>query len=318
MTKNFKPHSFDDFVGQDKVKQILQILCQSALKQDVCVPHFMLAGPPGLGKTTLARIVASEMDSRLIEIVAGNLQKPSDILRHVLELRPRDILFIDEIHGLPRDVEEVLYGAMEDFRVPTSMMTLDVQPFTCVGATTLSGLVSAPLRSRFVQILNLEPYSSMELQSIVMNMAVKTGFELEPEIAFEIAVRSRNTARIALGNLRWFFEFCNGKNVLPDMDAVKQSFALKGLDDHGLTQLDRVYLTALVESPHPMGLSTLVAITGENKNNLANTIEPFLVKQGYVQTTGRGRIATEKARQVILGNVKFKIVPTECVPAGCA
>jgi Holliday junction DNA helicase RuvB len=322
MSDAYRPLSFESFIGQERPKKVLEILCKAAKRKGTCVPHVLLSGPPGLGKTTLARIVANEMGSRLIEVVASNLQATEQMAKHLTKLQPKDVLFIDEIHGLPRGVEEVLYAALEDGRIPIIqncfddlMKTLgigggrsqpttamvELPPFTCIGATTLSGLVSDPLRSRFVQALQLEPYSDEDLQKIVQNAAVSMKFDIAPSVALEIAVRSRATARTAIGNLRWFNEYCEGTESKPDIAAIGEAFALKDVDNNGLTKLDRAYLAILAEATVPLGISTLASAVGENEDNLLQAIEPFLIRKGYVRKTGRGRVATSKAIELITG-----------------
>lgn len=322
MSDACRPDSFEGFIGQEKPKRVLQILCQAAKRKGTCPPHVLLSGGPGLGKTTLARIVAQEMGSRLIEVVASNLQATEQMTKHLTKLKPKDVLFIDEIHGLPRGVEEVLYAALEDGRIPVMQNGYDdlmkslgigggksqpttamfeLPPFTCIGATTLSGLVSDPLRSRFVQILQLEPYSDAELQTIVMNAAAGMKFDISPVVALEIAMRSRATARTAIGNLRWFAEYCEGTGSKPDLPAIGDAYELKEVDANGLTKLDRSYLSVLVEAGTPLGVSTLASSIGEGEDNLLQTIEPFLIRKGYVRKTGRGRIATAKAVELVNG-----------------
>lgn len=319
MGNEFRPSGFAEFIGQDKPKKVLEILCRSAKKKGTCVPHVLLCGPPGLGKSSLSRIISAEMgSSRLVEIVASNLQSTEQMAKHLMKLKPKDVLFIDEIHGLSRGVEEVLYAALEEGRIPviqngyddlmkslgmgskqpTSVM-VNLPPFTCIGATTLSGLVSDPLRSRFVQVLQLEPYSDAELQAIVLNAAAGMKFKIDPMVAMEIAMRSRMTARTAIGNLRWFVDFCEGTGSEPDLQAIGEAFALKEVDASGLTKLDRTYLAVLVEAAAPLGVSTLASSVGEGEDNLLQTVEPFLIRKGYVRKTGRGRIATQKAIDLV-------------------
>ena len=309
-----RPADFESFTGQDKPKKVLEILCRSAKNRNGCVPHVLLSGPPGLGKTTMARIVAHEMGSRLVEVVASNLQATEQMVKHLTRLKERDVLFIDEIHGLPRGVEEVLYAALEDGRIPVAQSGYDdlmkslglgrrdpttvmvqLPPFTCIGATTLGGLVSDPLRSRFVQCLTLEPYTDEELTTIAVNAAVRMGFRISKAIALEVAKRSRCTARNAVMNLRWLTEYCGGTGSAPDAGAVVEAFDLKEISPEGLTKVDRAYLAALVEGSEPLGLSTLAATTGENEETLAQAVEPFLIRRGYVRKGPRGRTATPKA-----------------------
>jgi Holliday junction DNA helicase RuvB len=317
---NTRPSGFSSFIGQDKPKRVLQILVQSAKRKGTCVPHVLLSGPPGLGKTTLSRIIAQEMGSRLVEIIASNLQAPEQMVKHLTRLKENDVLFIDEIHGLPRGVEEILYGALEDGRIsvtqagyddmlkglglgkkqPTSTM-VKLPQFTCVGATTLSGLVSDPLRSRFVQCLSLEAYSDEELRHIILDASAKMDFAITPEIAMEVARRSRSTARTAIANLRWLYEYCGGTGSEPDATAIKDAFDLKEISPEGLTKVDMAYLTALVESGEPLGLSTLAACTGESEETLAQAIEPFLIRKGFIRKGPRGRISTAKAMELADG-----------------
>ena len=321
MSDACRPETFDTFIGQDRPKKVLEILCRSAKKKGTCPPHVLLSGGPGLGKTTLARIVAHEMNSRLVEVVASNLQATEQMVKHLTRLKPKDVLFIDELHGLPRGVEEVLYAALEDGRIPVMQSGYDdlmkslgiggkgksqpttamveLPPFTCIGATTLSGLVSDPLRSRFVQTLGLEPYSDLELRTIVLNAAAAMKFDLSPVVAMEIAMRSRATARTAIGNLRWFAEYCEGTGSTPDLPAIGEAFALKEVDANGLTKLDRAYLSVLVEAGAPLGVSTLAASVGENEDSLLQAVEPFLIRKGFVHKTARGRVATQKALELV-------------------
>jgi len=319
---DIRPSTFDQFIGQDRPKRVLQILCQAARKRGGTVPHILLSGPPGLGKTTLARIVAHEMGGRLVETIASNLQYPDQLASLLSGLQEGDVFFIDEVHGLSRAVEEILYSAMEDRHISVvqpgfdSLMraiglpgktetarTVDLPPFTLIGATTLQGLLSAPLRSRFIQALTLEPYSVQDLQRIVMNAASSLSFPVSPDSAYEIARRSRATARIAIGHLQWLTEFCTAGDRVPDMAAIEEAFALREIDVAGLTKLDRDYLRVLVETDGPVGIATLAATLGESADTLAQSVEPWLVREAYVRRTPRGRVAGEKARAVLGGEV---------------
>ena len=314
--KDTRPASFDEYVGQDQAKAVLNILCKSALKKGTPICHTLLSGRSGLGKTTLCRILAEEMGSNLIELVASNIQDPQQLTSQLAQLKERDILFIDEIHSLPRSVEEVLYSAMEDHRITlvvesdfndmlkslgmaspkqTRMITMDLPAFTLIGATTLAGLVSAPLRSRFVQSLNLDPYSISDLQRIVLNAAKKMNFRISKAVAGEIAKRSRCTARTAVGNLHWIMEYSCAGDSTATLETVADAFLLKGIDESGLTKLDLDYLALLVTAKHPVGLSSLAASLGESERTLTESIEPYLMQEGLVRRANRGRVAEQRA-----------------------
>lgn len=315
-----RPNSFEGFVGQERPKKVLQILCAAAKRKGTCVPHVLLSGPPGLGKTTLARIVAHEMGSRLFEVVAGNIQTPEQMAKQLMRLTPRSVFFCDEGHALNRQVEETLYGALEDNRIsviqsgyddmmkglglgkkePKATM-VELPPFTCIMATTLSGLISDPLRSRFVQCLTLEQYSDEELTRIVLDAAGKMGFGIAEGIAMEVARRSRATARTAIANLKWLAEYCDGVGASPDVTAIRGAFDLKEISPEGLTKVDMAYLSALAEAGEPLGLSTLAAATGESEETLAQAIEPFLLRKGLIRKGPRGRVATAKAVEMVSG-----------------
>lgn len=316
---NNRPTTFDAYVGQDRAKVILQILCSSAKKKQRAIPHVLLSGRSGLGKTTLARIVANEMGAKLVELVASNLQDPQQLTSQLAQLEENSILFIDEIHSLPRAVEEILYGAMEDHRITlvveseygsmlknlgmsskqTRTITMQLPSFTLLGATTLSGLVSAPLRSRFVQTLNLDPYSTSDLQKIILNASKRMGFMLSQAVAKEIAKRSRSTARIAIGHLQWLIEYCTASDTTATLESASEAFILKGVDESGLTKLDIAYLQVLVDARHPVGLGSLSASLGESDKTITESIEPFLMQEGYIRRANRGRTAEQKAFDLI-------------------
>ena len=314
--QNFRPSSLQDFVGQERVRKVLQILCRSAKAKQVAVSHILLSGGPGLGKTTLARIVANEMGSRLVETIGGNLQTPEQLVGLLRSLKPQDILFIDEIHAMPRSVEEILYPAMEDGMVPVVkteasdfMKALGVQakpatemvalpPFTLIGASTMSGLVSAPLRSRMAHELILEPYSLDDLTRIVLRASRAMGVELELGVALEVAKRSRSTARIAVVHLRWLLEYSLGMGVEPDLNAVREAFDMRDVDACGLTGQDRRYLSMLIDADQPVGLSSVSAALNETIETIEQAMEPHLIREGLIRRAPRGRVATERAREM--------------------
>jgi holliday junction DNA helicase RuvB len=312
-----RPQSLAQFVGQPAARKILGVLIAAARKRGEPVPHLLMSGPPGLGKTTLARIVASEMGGNLVEIVGSSVKHVGDMTHHLLQLKSHDVLFLDEIHALPRRLEEILYPAMEDGVVAADHSAFDgmmkqlgvhtesktrtvhrLPPFTLVGATTMQGLVTAPLRSRFRQILELQPYSVDELQQIVTSTAAKLSFALPDALALEIAKRSRGTARIALSHLLWYRDVVQGDGGVATAELLSMAFEMRGVDGHGLTRTDRDYLRVLVESEDAQGVDTLAAALGESVETLTESIEPYLLRCGYITRTPRGRTATERARQL--------------------
>jgi Holliday junction DNA helicase RuvB len=312
---SLRPERLDQFVGQEAARRILGVLVAASKKRGEPVPHLLLSGPAGLGKTTLARIVAHEMGGRLVEMIGSSVKTTNDMTRHLMQLQPNDVLFVDELHALPRKVEEVLYPALEDGTVTTSEKGFDdlikqlgirhgqqaakthrLPPFTLVGATTLLGLTTAPLRSRFRQVIELEPYSVEDLERIVLGVAEKLAFALPAELAAEIAKRSRGTARTAVSNLYWVRDVVQGDGDVATAELVRLAFDLKGVDQNGLTRTDREYLERLVGSEEPVGAEALATALGESIETVTGTIEPFLLREGYMTRTPRGRVATDRAR----------------------
>jgi len=315
-----RPTTFSDYVGQEQGKAILNVLTKSALKKGTAIAHTLLNGRPGLGKTTLCRIIANEMGSKLVEVVASSIQDPQQLTVQLVCLEPNDILFIDEIHSLPRAVEEVLYSAMEELKISivceteygdlmkslgmgstkkSRTVVCELPPFSVFGATTLLGSVSAPLRSRFVQVINLEPYSVSELATIVQNAASKMKFKLSHSVAVEIAKRSRGTARIAIGNLHWIMEYSTASESSATLQTVSEAFLMKGIDANGLTKLDHDYLSILVAAKQALGLSSIAASLGESEKTISDSIEPFLLQEGYIRRASKGRVAEQKAFNLI-------------------
>jgi holliday junction DNA helicase RuvB len=314
---NIRPEKLDQFVGQEQARKILSVLIAAAKRRHEPVPHLLMSGSAGLGKTSLARIVAHEMNGRLVEMVGSSIKTVHDMTHHLMQLKPNDLLFLDEAHALPRRIEEILYGAMEDGAITVEqrgfndlMRQLGVQhgeksvsthrlpPFTLVAATTMAGLCSAPLRSRFRQVLELKPYSNEELQTIVRSAGAKIGFEMDPGLALEIARRSRGTARIAVNSMLWFRDVVQGGGGAATTELLNTAFHMRGTDENGLTNADREYLRWLIESTEPVGVETLASALGESVETLEQSIEPFLLQQGFIGRTPRGRVATDKARQL--------------------
>jgi Holliday junction DNA helicase RuvB len=318
---NLRPATLDQFVGQEQARKVLQVLITAAKRRgETTLSHLLLSGGPGLGKTSLARIVASAMGGRLVEVIASSIKAPAEMTERLLSLRERDVLFLDEIHALGRPIEEQLYGAMEDGVVAVShrnfnqlMRDIGVRggaggesrtvqqlpPFSVIGATTLLGLCSAPLRSRFAQVLELEPYDIESLRLIVSNAAQKLRFELADEIARRIALRSRNTARTAVAHLVWYRDYVAADGGVATVEALEAAFRLRGIDATGLTRADRLYLRCLAENEEAVGLDTLAATLGETAETLEESVEPFLLREGLIQRTARGRLVTDKGRQTL-------------------
>ena len=316
--ENSRPNTLSEFVGQKQAVGILKIHLASARKRSASMPHLLMAGPPGLGKTSLAKIIASETGGRLKEVVGGTIKTPADVAKLMGDIRAGDVLFIDEIHAVQRSVEELFYSIMEDGTLAFEDKTCDrmfkdlglgtgkgttrsikkLPPFTMVGATTLLGIVSSPLRSRFHSILTLQPYSLEEMTAIVLRTAKQLDVALPKEIAIQVAARSKGTARIAVSNVHWLRDYALAQGCRLTTKTANDAFSLKGIDPNGLTPSDRLYLQKLVSSAETVGVETLAATMGESVETLEQTIEPFLLAQGYVEKTARGRAATAKARSI--------------------
>jgi Holliday junction DNA helicase RuvB len=300
-----RPSSLDEFVGQQKVREQLRLLLHAAQLQQRTPDHILLAGPPGLGKTTLSMIVASELDKPLHQTSGPAIQHAGDLAAVLSALTPGEILFVDEIHRMARSAEEMLYLAMEDFKVDimvgkgagATSIPLEIAPFTLVGATTRSGLLPNPLRDRFGFTAHLEFYEDHELEKVVHRAAQLLQFEIVDSAVTEIASRSRGTPRIANRLLRRVRDYALVHEVAGDERSVKAALALYDVDALGLDRLDREVLRAVVErfGGGPVGLSTLAVSVGEEAETIESVVEPFLVRIGLMTRTPRGRIATKLA-----------------------
>lgn len=303
-----RPKRLTEFVGQETVREQLQLVLDAARGRGVSPDHVLLAGPPGLGKTTLAMIIAAEMGTALRLTSGPAIQHSGDLAAILSGLQEGDILFIDEIHRLARTAEEMLYLAMEDFRVDVvvgkgpgaTSIPLTLPPFTVVGATTRTGLLPAPLRDRFGFTAHLEFYETHELEAVVTRSADLLGAPLDAQAAHEIASRSRGTPRIANRLLRRVVDYAQvrGSGAL-DLEAAQGALTLFEVDRYGLDRLDRAVLDAVCQrfAGGPVGLTTLAVTVGEEAETVETVAEPYLVREGFLVRTNRGRAATPKAFQ---------------------
>lgn len=304
--QNLRPRQINDYVGQGKIKEHLQIHIQAAKTRSEPLGHTLLHGPPGLGKTTLAHIVANEMGAQLRVTSGPAIEKPGDLASLLTNLGEGDVLFIDEIHRLRPAVEEVLYGAMEDCLLdimigkgPTARsVRLNLKPFTLVAATTKAGSISAPLRDRFLHTFKLSFYRTDEMEKIVLRSADILGVQMDPRAASLIAGASRATPRIGNRLVRSVRDFAqvNGQNTI-DPVVVQRTLASLDIDADGLDATDRMLLTSIIDSfgGGPVGLSTLAAVLAEEEETIEDVYEPFLMQQGFLQRTPKGRMVTKKA-----------------------
>lgn len=298
MASGIRPSTFDEIIGQDSVKQRLQVSVKGCKNTGTVMPHVLIDGPPGLGKTTIASAIANELGTNLYTTNAANIRSIKNIVPYIMGMQPRSVLFIDEIHRLPKIVEEFLYPIMEDFVLNITVKndedkdvpeTIDLPMFTMVGATTSSGSLSQPFYDRFQIKEHLCFYSDDDLAKLARLNSQKLGIVIDDEGLLEIAKRSKGTPRILNGRLQWYKNFmsCHPN----DNKTINEIFNVQGIDENGLDVYDKMYLDVLKKSKGtPIGLKGISSLTGISIETIENSIEPFLVRKGYVNRTQKGRV----------------------------
>ena len=304
--ENIRPQSLDEYVGQSEVKENLRIFIEAAKMRNEPLDHVLLYGPPGLGKTTLAHIIANELESNIKTASGPAIEKSGDLAAILSTLEPGDVLFIDEIHRLPKYIEEMLYSAMEDFELDivvgsdqsSRSIKIDLPPFTLVGATTRAGDIAAPLRDRFGIVNKLEFYSDEELQGIIKRTSRVLDMDIDDDAAIELAKRSRRTPRIANRLFKRVRDFASvlGDGKI-DLKIAEEALDRLKVDKYGLDSIDIEYLTALIDKFNggPVGVETIASAIGEEISTLEDVVEPYLMQEGFIKRTPRGRMVTDKA-----------------------
>lgn len=319
---NIRPQYLDDYIGQTDVKENVRVFIEAAKMRDESLDHVLLYGPPGLGKTTLSHIIANELGVNIKTASGPSIEKSGDLAAVLSTLEPGDVLFIDEIHRMPRVVEEILYPAMEDFQLDiiigaegsTKSIKINLPPFTLVGATTRSGDLSSPLRDRFGIVCKLNYYTDEELSMIVKRTSRIVGIPIDDDAALELAKRSRKTPRIANRLYKRVRDFALvGGYERIDLAVTKSSLERLKVDNYGLDEIDIEYLTSLIQKFNggPVGLETIATSIGEEVTTIEDVVEPFLLQEGFIKRTRSGRIATEKSYHHLGINHTFTLFDTQ-------
>jgi len=315
-----RPSRWNEYIGQERIKSNLKVFIEASLKRGEALDHVLFFGPPGLGKTTLSNIIATQMSANIKTTAAPMIEKSGDLAALLTNIEEGDILFIDEIHRLTPAVEEILYPAMEDFRLDiiigsgpaAQAVKIDLPRFTLIGATTRAGMLSNPLRERFGMHFRMEFYNHKELTAIVKQASDKLNRDIEPNAAVEIAKRSRGTPRIALRLLRRIRDFSDVANEeIISLKTAKFALEQLGVNSVGFDEQDIRLLKLLISAKgRPMGLATIAAALSEDEGTIEDVLEPYLIANGYIERTSRGRIATVKAYEL------FKLTPPEQTTGG--